>query len=338
MLLGSPWRLDPEEVATMFMRSRDTEGGGGLRRAAALGAGILLLAGAAAYGQQAPRWEADGSCVVVKLGDKPLVKYQYVENPAKPYVAELYSPEGVNVLRDSPIDHKHHHGLMFAVAVDGVDFWAEGDKFGLERHREGEEPRVIQRDGRSWVVGTQKIDWGAPPGDKLLLRESRTMVVGRAADGRATALGWQSLLETPPGKDSVTLTGSPYFGLGMRFVQSMDKGGTFLNADGKTGVKGTNDARSAWCAYSAAAGGKPVTVAMFDLPGNPRHPATWFTMDQGFAYMAATLNLSKEPLTIQSGKPLVLRYAVAVWDGKVEKATIDALYQRLVKLAERKPE
>jgi hypothetical protein len=52
--------------------------------------------------------------------------------------------------------------------------------------------------------------------------------------------------------------------------------------------------------------------------------------------MAATLNLAKEPLKIEAAKPLVLRYAVAVWDGKVEKATIDELYQRLVKFAERR--
>jgi hypothetical protein len=121
----------------------------------------------------------------------------------------------------------------------------------------------------------------------------------------------------------------------VRFVQSMDKGGSFLNADGKTGVKETNAARSAWCAYSASAEGKPVTVTMFDFAANPRHPATWFTMDQGFAYMAATLNLSKEPLKIDAGKPLTLRYAVAVFDGKVEKPAIDAMYERLVKLVER---
>jgi hypothetical protein len=320
----------------MFVRTRGMAAGRGFGQALALATGILFWAGAAAWAQDGLHVEADQSAVAIKLGDKPLAKYQYVENPAKPYLAELYSPGGVNVLRDSPVDHKHHHGLMFAVAVDGVDFWAEGDKFGLQKHREGQEPRVIERDGQSWVVGTQKLDWVAPAGDKLLLQETRTMVVGRLA--KATLVGGQFVLQTPPGKDSVTLSGSPYFGLGMRFVQSMDKGGTFLNADGKTGVKETNDARSAWCAYLASADGKPVTVAMFDLPQNPRHPATWFTMDQGFAYMSATLNLSKEPLKVEAGKPLVLRYAVAVWDGKVEKAAIDQLYQRIVKLAGRKPE
>jgi hypothetical protein len=114
----------------------------------------------------------------------------------------------------------------------------------------------------------------------------------------------------------------------MRFVASMDKEGTLFNADGKTGVAGTNNVRSAWCAYSAAAEGKPVTVAMISAASNPR-PATWFTMDQGFAYVSATLNLNKEPLVIEAGKPLALRYAVAAWDGKADAAAVDKLAQRL---------
>jgi hypothetical protein len=149
----------------------------------------------------------------------------------------------------------------------------------------------------------------------------------------ATLVTWQAQLETA-GKDSVRLTGSTYFGLGMRFVRSMDVGGQFVNADGKTGVSGTNAARSAWCAYSALADGKPVTVAMFDAPANPRHPATWFTMDQGFAYLAATLDLSRQPLVIEPGKPLKLCYRVAVWDGKTEAAKIAALGDRLAAAAD----
>ena len=146
-------------------------------------------------------------------------------------------------------------------------------------------------------------------------------------------LAWRCRLGAPPGKQSVTLSGSPYFGLGMRFVVSMDAGGQFQNADGKTGVEGTNAVQSAWCAYSAVADGKPVTVAMFDSPNNPRHPATWFTMNTPFAYLAVTLNLSKEPLVIEAEKPLELQYAVAVWDGHVKAEKIDTLYARLRKWA-----
>lgn len=41
------------------------------------------------------------------------------------YVAEFSPPDGGNVLRDAPPDHPHHHGLMYAVKVNGLSFWEE---------------------------------------------------------------------------------------------------------------------------------------------------------------------------------------------------------------------
>ena len=37
---------------------------------------------------------------------------------------------------------------------------------------------------------------------------------------------------------------------------------------------------------------------MFDGPDNAR-PVRWFTMNNPFAYMSATLNLYKEPMTLE---------------------------------------
>jgi hypothetical protein len=50
-------------------------------------------------------------------------------------------------------------------------------------------------------------------------------------------------------------------------------------------------------------------------------------MTSPFAYLAATLNLYKEPLEVNSDKPLVLRYTVAVWDGRIDKSKIDQVYR-----------
>lgn len=272
----------------------------------------------------------DPSSVTVKSGERSVVVYRHVENPAKPYVAVLCSPSGVNVLRDSPADHKHHHGLMFAVAAAGIDFWSENDKCGRQVNRSKNMAEKPGPDG-DVVIGPQQIDWVAPGNGRVVLHETRRISIRPAApQSGPTLLTWDTELQTPA-SDAVTLTGSTYFGLGMRLVVSMDKGGQFVNADGKTGVSGTNNARSAWCAYSASADGKPVTVAMFDSPRNPRHPATWFTMDQGFAYLSATLDLSRQPLAIEPGKPLTLRYHVAVWDGTVDAAKIVAVYRQLAK-------
>ena len=312
------------------------------RWAAVMVLGVTLLAGnLSALGEEPLEITSDRSVVSVKRGDQPVLEYQYVGKPKKPYAKEWFSPGGVNVLRDAPLDHLHHHGLMFAVAVDGVDFWSENEKCGQEKHVRLADVNAYSRHGLSWCTFTQHVDWVGPDGETLLMQERRTIDCCRMPAEEATLLIWQSRFEAPPGKPSVTLSGSTYFGLGMRFVQSMDKGGRFQNADAGVGVEGTNDVRSAWCAYSAATNGhqpevgrsvpdgKPVTVAMFDCPANPRFPATWFTLDSAFAYLSATLNLSKEPLVIESGRPLELRYAASLWDGHVDPERIEKLYRQL---------
>jgi hypothetical protein len=53
-------------------------------------------------------------------------------------------------------------------------------------------------------------------------------------------------------------------------------------------------------------------------------------MPVGFAYQSATLNVYREPLTIEPGKPLALCYGVALWDGKVGAEQVEAAYKEWV--------
>ncbi len=279
----------------------------------------------------------DGNSVSVHSDHSPLLLYRYNNVPFKPYIRQLFSPAGVNILRDAPFDHLHHHALMFAVKVDGVNFWEETPDAGKQVHKsftntksdvktdtENDKRHDMRRAGF-----TELIDWNNSNG-QLLLKEKRTVEIRQAADLDATLLTWKSEFELPEGAESATITGAHYHGLGMRFLTSMDTGGRFINADGKIGTVFRGEERllrSTWCAYSANADGKPITIAMFDHPNNPRHPATWFTMTEPFAYLSATMNLHVEPLKVVSGKPLVLRYAVALWDGIIGKDQISKLYR-----------
>ncbi len=267
--------------------------------------------------------------VSINRGQHNLLCYRYDDVPFKPYVQQLYSPGGINVLRDAPHDHLHHHALMYAVAVDGVNFWEEQTEPGRELHKRFDDMRIDKNGDTNQAGFAEQLDWINPRSGELLLKEHRKITVCQLEDVKATLLSWQTSLGVPPGKKLLTLSGSHYFGLGMRFLESMDKGGEFLNAAGQSGdiVRGTERiSRADWCAYTAEADGKPVTIAMFGYPENVRHPTHWFTMTAPFAYMAATLNLYKEPLEVNSDKPLVLRYAVAVWDGRIDKSKIDQVY------------
>lgn len=265
---------------------------------------------------------------------QPLLRYHYTEVPFKPYAQEFFSPSGVNILRDAPSDHLHHHALMFALAVDKVDFWSELETCGHQVHRAFGDDRTGTHDGVSFVTFAEDLDWVAPKTDEVMLKEQRMIEVPDMRAAKVSFLTWQSKLGVPEGKAKVTLTGAHYFGLGMRFIESMDKNGTFFNSSGQPGEIVRGDERNVpanWCAYTAEADGKPVTVAMFSHPENPRHPTTWFTMLTPFSYLAATLNLLKEPLELPAGQPLVLRYGVALWDGRVEAAQIEELYAQWIK-------
>jgi hypothetical protein len=285
----------------------------------------------------------DKTTVSAARGNQPLFRYRHADVPMKPYVDQLFSPAGVQVLRDSPHDHKHHHALMFALAADGVDFWAELPECGTQKQRSLKTINQLalipngQWQKRAGLA--EELDWTSPASKQTLLVERREVCVlgifdTKDADLGATLVDWQSQLEAPPGKDSVKLTGGHYFGLGIRFLQSMD-GGQFFYADDKPGeiIRGDEQLTPAkWCAYTAKADGKPVTVALFDHPKNVRYPAKMFTMTQPFAYLSATRNEWKQPITLEAGKPLELHYAVAVWDGKVDKPTVERLYQRWLKM------
>ena len=271
--------------------------------------------------------------VLVRAGKRELLEYRYEKVPFKPYVKRLCSPSGAQVLLDAPSDHLHHHGLMFAIAAGGVDFWSETPACGKQVNRSIE---VVQPDAKaqSATAGfAEQLDWLAP-GGKVVLQERRTVRAGLAADANATLVTWRTRLSCPAGTDSVKLHGDHYFGLGLRFVRSMDKAGTFRTPKGApekigTRVRGTEyNTPADWCAYAAKADGKLVTVAMFGRPEIKPFPVTWFTMTDGFAYLSATLNLWKKPFAIAADKPLELCYGVAVWDGRPDDEAIEKLFKQ----------
>ena len=251
------------------------------------------------------------------------VYYRVINVPFKPYVEKLFTPSGVNVLRDAPSDHLHHHGLMFAVRVNGVNFWEERPESGKQEHVSDEREKDVTDSFK------EKLRWTGPDEGSIQLEETRTIV--RYSEAGITLLTWQSAMHGLDGNPAPTYTGTNYNGLGMRFLESMDKDGTFFNAAGGTGVAGTNVTKSNWCAYTASADGKLVTVAMFDHPTNERHPATWYTMDTPFAYLSATLALDTESL---QKADLTLTYGVAAWDGTKTKENVEEVYQRWLKLVE----
>ncbi len=277
------------------------------------------------------RIEKTPDVVAIEDGERTLLEYQQTPNPYKVYVRALTTPSGVQILRDSPHDHVHHHALMYAIGADGVDFWSENPA--------AKPGKQIPRDTEARIVGQnatieQAVSW-VDVDDQTYLEEARTITLQPAAISGASLLTWDSQFRPARGRESVELWGRHYFGLGMRFVTSMDNVGTLMNASGEEGesVRGTERLVEAdWCAYTAPADGRLVTVAMFDHPDNAPHRATWFTMTGPFAYLAATLNLAKQPIQLAAGRRLSLRYGIALWDGEIGREQIQQAFRTWIGL------
>jgi hypothetical protein len=274
----------------------------------------------------------DANCENVALysGERLACECKFFNTTHKPYVIRLFTPSGRNLLRDSPADHIHHHGLMFAIAVNGCDFWAEFP----DQPQGKQELLELSPGNRPGTAGptsvTATLSWRNAAGDELL-REQR--VIQTNAYEQATLITWTTVL-SKCGDEEVTLEGSHYFGLGMRFVESMDQGGQFRfspNHGESTLVRGDERVtQAAWAAYTAAVeNGTEATAVLFSDPNNIR-PMYAFTMGDGspaFAFLSATLNLDREPYLWEGEEPITFKWGIALLDGKAPDEQIDRLYE-----------
>mgnify|MGYP000995366880 CR=1 FL=1 len=269
---------------------------------------------------------------VVSYRGLPLLTYAV--GKLKPFVCSLHTVRGDNVLRNSPWDHKHHHGLMYGIKVNGINFWEEMTDGGIQKPVKTEMPMTtVNASGQPETRFTQIIHWLAPSDAGLpdttpaaLLIERRTLILTVNDATRETALHWKSEFTVGNKTNQVTLTGANYHGLGMRFLQSLDSVARHLNARGTPDLSGFKQdvSQHRWGSVFFDAPETPSTIVLFGHPSNVRGDAYFFTMARPFAYISATQNLDKEPLTYRSGEKFTLNYLITLYPERKTAEEINA--------------
>lgn len=278
---------------------------------------------------------ASGRLTVFYRG-RPVMIYAFATNQWKPYVKELRTLQGDDVLLDAPADHLHHHGLMYAIAVNGTNFWEEANDPGVQKpvappsveakSESGAPPSVIIRQPIHWIARVHRGLADTRP--VALLEEDRTLTLTVDHRSGEVALRWQGAFTTGQGAPRAELTGSVYFGLGMRLARPFDGTAERLNsaATPYTAPNGGNEATAAfWTAMTQKLGDRDVTVAMFDQPANAGR-SVFFSMLNGFAYVSGTQELDKVPLQYNRGEKFALDYLVTVRDRKLNTAELEKRY------------
>lgn len=231
------------------------------------------------------------------------------------YLHPVYAPDGTLLTDDFNKDHPHHRGIFWAwevVTVDGKtdDVWTvKGyrQKFVRWKAREVEGPVARLAVENGWFAGEHKF----------VKEDVEILTHATARDRRALefTLSFEAI-DKP-----VVIVGTPIdkkgYG-GFAFRTAPRDGGpaktVICTGDGISEKDGVM-ARYPWAEIRGSFEGKKEVVRIEDDASNPGYPKNGWLMRHSFAL----LNVSYpglEPLTLQPGKPLVLKYRVILSSGK----------------------
>ena len=267
----------------------------------------------------------------------PLLVYAFATNQFKPYVRELHAFNGVNILRDAPADHLHHHGLMYAIKVNGTNFWEESPSAGHEipgrdvLRTIGRDPNGLPRARFSqpiwWVTADQTNS--ANPASVALLIEQRTLALTLDEKAGEIALEWRGDFEVGSAAARVTLGGAAYHGLGLRLPEAFDKVARHQNSEDLpyTAEQKWDVTAAKWASVSGVVGDKDLMIALFSHPSN-RNAPKFFSMIDTFAYLSATQGLDTEPIEYTAGDHFSVRYLLTVYPARKSKEFLDRRYSR----------
>jgi hypothetical protein len=230
------------------------------------------------------------------------------------YLHPVYAPDGTLLTDDFNKDHPHHRGIFWAwevITFDGQtdDVWTvQGfrQKFVRWKAREtgGSTARLAVENG--WYSGERKF-----------VKEDVEIVAHPTANDRRT-LDFTLTFEAT--EKPVTIVGTPIaqkgYG-GFAFRTAPRDGGpakTVILTDTGVSEKDGVMARHPWAEIRGTFQGKKESVRVEDDASNPGSPKNGWLMRHSFAL----LNVSYpglDPITLQPGKPLVLKYRVILSSG-----------------------
>ena len=218
------------------------------------------------------------------------------------YIFPVYTPGGVSMLDDFPQDHWHHRGLFWSWPVVET----EGKKYDIwmmftAKHRAAGPVSVgggMLRASNIWEAG----------GKDIVKEDLRLTVLPAVGTTREmdVELTWEAL-GAPVTLRGSAEAGKSYGGLSTRFAA---REGTVLRADGSVIAKDEDLVPHKWAELEGTYGGKRVVLRI-----TAETALQWCLRNYGFvgaSFPGRTPTV--DGYTLERGKPLTLKFRVAVKD------------------------
>jgi len=267
----------------------------------------------------------------IAIAGKPFTSYVFAPKTVgkavlrRAYFFPVYGPGQTTMTRPYPMvqkdlpanvatDHPHHTSLYVAHgSVNGVDNWSIGSKAGYIVHKGFE--AVVS--GPAMGMFRETLDWTSLD-KKPVMSETRVVRVYRQPDTHrmldleitfAATRGAVRFGDTKEGGLCATR---------MRPEFRCDKKGNkgrLVNSEGQA-AGGAWGKKAAWVDCSGLVAGQRLGFAIFDGPGNLRHPTTWHARTYGlltanpFGLSHFTRKKQQGDYTLAAGKKRTWRYRV----------------------------
>jgi hypothetical protein len=262
--------------------------------------------------------------VVVNIADKLFTCYKFAPSQKYPYFWPVNGPvSGQSVTTDSSQPYPHHHSLFFGCdRVNGGNYWQEENKYG-QIISQG--PKIIEAKGTR-IVFVDVCFWQRPESKPIILDTRRIIIT--APNENLRFIDFEINLQ-PLTDIQIQKTNHSLFSARVVPELSVNSGGTLINAEGKTGEKGTWGVASPWCDYTGTRNNITEGIAILQHPDNRWFPSKWFTRDYGF-FSPTPMNWLEDdkPFKLAKSDTLTLRYRVVVHAGDVKKADIKGLFKQ----------
>lgn len=258
----------------------------------------------------------------------------------RPYFWPVYGPDQIAMTRSYPMqfedlpknmqtDHPHHTSIWVAHGlVNGTDNWHGG----WQIHKDF----PLLQSGVVVGIIRQTLDW-ADNAKKPILAETRT-VRFFTLPGGGRLMDLDLTFEAKYGKVVFgdTKEGGP-LATRMRPEFRDDKRGSegvLINSENQRG-KAAWGRKARWVDCSGLVDGKRYGYAIFDAPGNLRHPSTWHARTYGLLAInpfglhdfPGGRSGPKGDWAIEAGKSATLRYRIYFHAGGAKEAGVEAKWQ-----------
>ena len=229
---------------------------------------------------------------------------------------------GKSITTETSQPYPHHHSLFFGCdKVNGGNYWQDVNERGQIL---SQGPR-ISKTGTSDVTLSDRCLW-KQPGKEPVIEDKRQIVISAPSE-KVRIIDFKITM-TPLLDVEILKTNHSLFSARVVPELSVKSGGTLINAEGKTGEKGTWGAASSWCDYSGTRDGVTEGIAILQNPKNRWFPSKWFTRDYGFFSPTPMYWLEGNKLNLAKDESLTLQYRVIVHAGDVKETQIAKLFEQ----------